>query len=475
MRIEKVLVNTQINATNFLGSTSLSREIQNRIHWDMVVKNTASAPALFLLSILLAYYKFDLPSDQFAIQMITVLIAINTFFRWLSGVLSSRNTISKKLAVRFLIFSAFLNMGLWSYLFSLCFNQVKPDSYQFASIFVVMIGLAVSSVLSVSHMPWLALVYQTLLCAPVFISCYGAYREEAKSSYLFLAVTILVLMIFLGIQTISFYREMRFRFTGEIELERSLEKLRISNERIILETGRAENSARMAALGEMSGGIAHEINNPLAIVSASLEQALRLIDSDREWSVEDLKVRLQRAEKSANRISKVIKSMRNISHSGAESEVTGIYSLDSIINDTLDLSRERFKLENISLVVGEIPNLRITTKLVPVSQVLLNLLNNAFDAVKADLIEEKEIRIYFSVNKLEVKVSIENSGPAISAAVQEKLFQPFFTTKEIGKGTGLGLSICKGLVESCGGKIWFEKELSRTTFSFTLPLGATTG
>ncbi len=448
-----------------------SEEIRKRIHWDMVDKNTASAPALFLLTLLLAYYKFDLPSGHFVIELITGIIALNTFLRWFSGVLSARKVIPKDLAVRFLIFSAILNMALWFFLFTHCFNQVTPDSHQFSSIFVVMIGLAVSSVLSVSHMPILALTYQTLLCAPVFISFFNAYRLASENSYLFLAITILVLMVFLGMQTISFYRQMKFRFKDEVELERSLEQLKFSNEKIIHETARAENSARLAALGEMSGGIAHEINNPLAIVVASVQQSLRAIE-DRQIQVSDLKTKLEKAANAADRIDRIIKSMRNILHSGGDADVAGVYTLENIINGTLDLSRERFNAEDIKLVVSDIPGLSFSVRLLPVSQVILNLLNNAFDAVKSDTTEEKEIRIYFSVNKLEIKISIENSGPLIPEPVQAKLFQPFFTTKEVGKGTGLGLSICKGLVESCGGKIWLENELARTTFSFTLPLSS---
>jgi C4-dicarboxylate-specific signal transduction histidine kinase len=102
-----------------------------------------------------------------------------------------------------------------------------------------------------------------------------------------------------------------------------------------------------------------------------------------------------------------------------------------------------------------------------VSQVLLNLLNNAFDAV--EMASEKWVVITFEVDSDKVSLAIVDSGSGISSGAQAKLFQPFFTTKPVGKGTGLGLSISKGIIESHQGQLSFDKTCVNTKFVITLP------
>ena len=102
------------------------------------------------------------------------------------------------------------------------------------------------------------------------------------------------------------------------------------------------------------------------------------------------------------------------------------------------------------------------------SQVILNLLNNAFDAIENK--DEKWVEVQTLQNKNWVEIRVSDCGHGIPKEIQDKILQPFFTTKEVGKGTGLGLSISKGIIESHGGDLTIDNEAKNTTFVARIPL-----
>jgi signal transduction histidine kinase len=124
----------------------------------------------------------------------------------------------------------------------------------------------------------------------------------------------------------------------------------------------------------------------------------------------------------------------------------------------------------VNLIVSSIdPALSISCREVQIAQVLLNLLENAFDAVMEQQ-GEKWIRIEVAVQAGSVVLSVIDSGPGIPPELKTRIMEPFFTTKEVGKGTGLGLSLSRAIVEEHGGKLELTEEAGHTCFSFRLPL-----
>ena len=159
-----------------------------------------------------------------------------------------------------------------------------------------------------------------------------------------------------------------------------------------------------------------------------------------------------------------------ISRRGEDTDRIVDLKIEDLFKDVLNIYREKFALAGIELEIAELPDVSVRTKQVLISQVLLNLMNNAFDQITQNESSRNYLRIFFSRSDKKITICLENSGPKISDSVQEKIFQPFFTTKEVGKGTGLGLSICKGIIESLKERIWLDKDASKTTFCFTLPI-----
>jgi C4-dicarboxylate-specific signal transduction histidine kinase len=225
-------------------------------------------------------------------------------------------------------------------------------------------------------------------------------------------------------------------------------------------------SAKMSALGEMAAGIAHEINNPLAIIQGNLNKMRTLIENE----ILDpgvLSDSISVATKTVARIGKIVHGLRNFARDG-EGEPFQAAEIFRIVDETLSLCLERFKNHNVKVQVSSIPHdLVLECRHVQVSQVLLNLLSNAFDAVEN--LPERWVSLNCIDGKDHVDIIVTDSGSGIAKEVQDKIFQPFFTTKSLGKGTGLGLSIARGIVDSHGGSLQLESVGPNTCFKITFP------
>lgn len=226
-------------------------------------------------------------------------------------------------------------------------------------------------------------------------------------------------------------------------------------------------SAKMSALGEMAGSIAHEINNPLLVILGKAEQ-LREVLARPGADPAQVEEVIGKIETTAKRISKIVKGLRTFAREG-EKDPFQLVSVAALVEETLSLCTQRFLNHGIRVDVGAIPEgLAVQCRAVQVSQVLLNLLGNAFDAV--DNAVEKWVRLDFVVHGNELHLYITDSGPGIPPEIRDKIMQPFFSTKEIGKGTGLGLSISKGIIEDHRGKLALSSAGPNTQFIVTLPL-----
>lgn len=255
------------------------------------------------------------------------------------------------------------------------------------------------------------------------------------------------------------------------EMNRSLDEKVKERTRQLLETeAKLVNAAKMSALGEMAGGIAHEINTPLCTISMVADQLGEMVADD-PLDKEEIQRRIDIVGKTVKRISSIILGLKAFSRDGSHDPFDSA-PLKQIIDNTLVLCQERIKQIGINFTIDAIPSdLKIRCQPVQISQVLLNLIGNACDAVAT--LEQKWIKIQVEPSDDHVRISITDSGGGISPHIREKLFQPFFTTKEIGKGTGLGLSISKGIVDNHGGKLELDSSASNTRFVLQLPLGKT--
>jgi signal transduction histidine kinase len=225
-------------------------------------------------------------------------------------------------------------------------------------------------------------------------------------------------------------------------------------------------NARMASIGEMSGGIAHEINNPLTVINLGVKQLKKkLLDS--EHGIDSLASSIEKIENNINRISSIIKTLKLVSRESL-SDLMKIENANDLVDDCSHLIRERAQTLGVAFHVSKsAENLNIECSKVQIEQVLINILNNAFDAIELSDSPWIKIKISRELNFAFIKIS--NSGQRISAEVIDKIMVPFFTTKEPGKGTGLGLSISTTIIEQHNGKLFVDLEEEFTTFVIKLP------
>ncbi len=230
------------------------------------------------------------------------------------------------------------------------------------------------------------------------------------------------------------------------------------------------NQAKLASLGETTAGIAHEINNPLAIISGYNDMIRELANKPEINSNESqaLKVFTSKIAFTVERVKKIIQTMLALSRQGAEKDNNQSCSLSSLTKDVVELFFGKIRDNNIEFKnkLEDKPEVMVRGNKAELLQVLLNLIGNAIEAVSDK--KDPWIEVDYDVKDLDIRFSITDCGHGISEDLQAKIFEPFFTTKSLGKGTGLGLGIAKTIVNGWEGDIYLDNESRNTRFIISL-------
>ncbi len=181
---------------------------------------------------------------------------------------------------------------------------------------------------------------------------------------------------------------------------------------------------------------------------------------------------LESIDRTVQRIVRIVKGLRAFSRNGESEPITPV-EIQGVVEDTLAMCGERFKMQGVALEMrGLTPGLVACGRSAQLGQVLLNLLSNALDALEGT--DDAWVRLEVADGFDHVEIGVVDAGPGIADDVCERMFQPFFTTKEVGHGTGLGLSISRGLIEDIGGTLTYDEASDTTRFIIRLPKRAAT-
>jgi two-component system NtrC family sensor kinase len=246
-----------------------------------------------------------------------------------------------------------------------------------------------------------------------------------------------------------------------LALEQAIQRLQETQAQLI-------QSEKLATIGTLAGGVAHELNNPLSAILANAQLLAMDFEEDEEHSDA-----IQLIEAGAKRCKAIVENLLNYARrSGPELRSL---SVNKVLEDTLAMLNHQLKHANVELVkelAPEVPPVRgIANEL---GQVFTNLIVNALDAV-TEVHPKGGGRLHMStaLEKGMIVVAFEDNGPGMDASMLRKIFDPFFTTKEVGKGTGLGLAISQQIAGSFGGRVEVRSERGvGTCFRVVLPLAA---
>jgi C4-dicarboxylate-specific signal transduction histidine kinase len=259
-------------------------------------------------------------------------------------------------------------------------------------------------------------------------------------------------------------------YRGNIWIFRDVTEQRRVIEQMEKQKIQVVQAEKLAILGEMAAGMAHEINNPLAIIQGQAHR-LRLQAARGTLSRQAVESSVQSIESTVGRIVKIIQGLRAFARDDGQAEPQ-LVRVQQIIDDALMFCESRIRNHGFELRITPFPpELKVLCRPIPITQVLVQLLNNAFDACQASGGARPWIEVQVSHDDEAIAIRVVDSGPRIPEELAEKIMLPFFTTKEIGKGSGLGLSIAKGIVEGHQGRFYYDRSAGHTTFVMKLPMG----
>lgn len=444
------------------------KRIQHLLRAEVAEKGVVASIAFAFFGTIIFFYHFNSVHYTLPIKIASVLVILVSGFRFYLSREIEKKTGQENYWQK-LRWAVWLNSIGWGVIFGFGSLELVAIGIDYAILILLLVSFVTSSLVTLAYDRWLFYPFQLLTLVPAAVVAFYHGMILGNPSYCILGVCFVFAVFYQIRQFRTFHDALLKRYKYQIELENSYQALKESQDALISQTVKLIHASKVSALGDMAGGLSHEVNNSLMVILGAIQQLERYIHTDygRKPTYEE---KISMARGAINKIKSVVDGLRFFSQQmdPAPKEET---ALEEIIQRTLNFCFEFIKAHAIRLEIDPIPAVHIFCQPIQITQILFNLLKNAFDAIeKASDEKNKWIRISFTLRSSEVDIIVSNGGPKISTSVASKIFQPFFTTKDVGKGTGLSLSISKGIARDHSGDLNLDEEQEFTTFVLTLPL-----
>jgi signal transduction histidine kinase len=442
-------------------------KIGNLLKRELALTGLPAALVFGLASIFVFFYYFEAESQKSIIQTLAILIFFANISRY---VISKRMLASAEFkSQQKVLFGAILINGIcWSAIFAIGTIATQAASVHFGILLVLQAAFVSGSLITLSVEKLLFIPYQVINTIAMVGALYYLHHSTHETDYLYLLSIYVVFCIYQFKQFFSFRQLTLERIQGQAELSQRNQELESSQRTIVDQSMNMIQAAKATALGEMASGLSHEVNNSLMVILGSVQSLERTLRQNHGPNP-SYELKFERARGAIQRIRTVIDGLRYFSHhmGPVPKEET---SLREIMERTLNFSHDMVKNNAVVLEVADAPELKVTCQPIQITQILFNLIKNAYDALeRAPDADQKWVRIDFEQKKSEILVLVKNGGPKINSEHTPKLFQQFFTTKEVGKGLGLSLSNSKGIAQEHQGDVTFDERAPHTTFILRLP------
>ena len=446
------------------------RSLRQRVQWEIFERTPASNAAFMLFDAIVFFFPFGIEGKNVvwirACCVISFLLSAARQQR-ASACLKKGFATNKDFRTLWILvisnsifFSGIFAISTWDLL-----TRHKFSVFEYG----IIMGFITGSLVSLSPSRSLFNFFVCVHAAPqIFLFAYGGFvlGYEFDPGIL---LTFTIILAYLLREGGRLRRRMVELHTSQIRLENTNRRLLRSRQELVEQTSRNVHASRLASLGEMAGGIAHEINNPLAIIHLSLDTFEMHLDDNASALSDPGKEAIRRCQGAVSRISTIIRGLRNFSRMGDQDPLMEV-PLEQVITDSLDLCNEKLKAQEVELSVEGIGGARLLCRPVEIAQILVNLINNAKDVVVELPVGQRFVRIRAEEVNGMVFIRVSDSGPPLSKETKAKIFQPFFTTKPVGIGTGLGLSISRSIAKRHNGDLTLDLKSPETTFVLQLPL-----
>jgi C4-dicarboxylate-specific signal transduction histidine kinase len=341
----------------------------------------------------------------------------------------------------------------WAYLSVIIFPHASTQAQTFIAIVIAGVASATVSIyLSVGK------IMRSAVLAFLVPFSFGAYISQQQNSELLSAITLVYALILLRSGNLL-HQTLKNEHTLAKQNSALVEELESKTLDLI-------SNAKRAMMGDMASGMAHEMNNPLMTIILNMEMMEQLIKHP--GNNDKLQSNIQIVKKNVDRLAGITKSLSYFFRTNPQHDSSHIY-LSDVIQQTISLHSEKILQENISVVTDCIPHLtKIQCRPNEIIQAVSHVFANAIDAC-AQSSGERWIRIEATEWSDSIEIRIIDSGHGVLAKMQDKIMNPFFTTKDVGKGLGLGLSIALSILRNYGGSLRHESQCASTTFTIYLP------
>ena len=249
----------------------------------------------------------------------------------------------------------------------------------------------------------------------------------------------------------------------EQRVKERTQELKAKEKELIDSHTRAHYANKMASLGEMASGMAHEINSPLQSIALTAFRLKRNVDNT------EVSESMEKVDNAVTQITQIIESLSNVSRDSADDDFV-TEPIKNIILDVAGITTERYKTKSIEFDIcyhGDSEKSSLSCQRLQISQILINLLNNAFYAASES--NDKWIRLDIYDTGETIVISVTDSGAGVPVEIRDRIFEPLYTSKDIGEGTGLGLSISSDIAKKHGGTLELDTQSPDTRFVLCLP------